>query len=271
MTFGSVVPADIAGLDGSAFSAAPVGTGPYWLESWKVGEKAVLQRNPSYWREGIPKADTIEARLLTSNENALRKAQTNDLDITGNTRLPSGDDTSVVNDPESSARLITTPAVATNYLSMDTSGPDSPFRDLRVRQAVNHAIDKANQIRILNGRGQVADCILPPTMPGFDPTCRPYDYSVEAAMQLMADAGMANGFSTKIYTDTLTVDVSGAQALATDLAAIGIRAEVVGFRDNRAGNRIRLFGCRTFHRIFSPVEIVEKEGRQNGDTEDANN
>ena len=41
------------------------------------------------------------------------------------------------------------------------------------------AIDKANVVKLYNGRGGVADCILPPAMPGFDPSCKPYTYDVE--------------------------------------------------------------------------------------------
>jgi ABC-type transport system substrate-binding protein len=109
---------------------------------------------------------------------------------------------------------------------MDTTGEDSPFRDVRVRQAVNHAIDKANQVRIQNGRGVAAGCIFPPNMPGFDPACDPYAYGLDRARELMAEAEVT-GFSTQLYTDDSDLSRTGAEAIAADLAKIGIELEVV--------------------------------------------
>ena len=93
--------------------------------------------------------------------------------------------------------------VQTFYLAMDTSGPDSPFADPLVRQAVNHAIDKQNQVRIVNGRATVAGCIFPTLLPGQNPACAPYDYSVDKAQAPMDQAGNA-GFATQLYTDRST-------------------------------------------------------------------
>ena len=52
---------------------------------------------------------------------------------------------------------------------MDTTDPKKQLSNLKVRQAINMAIDKANVVKLHNGRGGVADCILPPAMPGLRP------------------------------------------------------------------------------------------------------
>ena len=226
MTFGSVVPKELATLDG-AFDQAPVGSGPFWLDSYKADEKIVLQRNPVYWNEGYPKSDTIEGYLLVTGENQVQMVQAGDLDLTGEPTIPSADYTALKNDPTWADRIVSTPAVALNYLMMDTSGPESPFADVRVRQAVNHVVDKQNLIRLANGLGEAVDCIFPPRMPGFDDTCHPYPMDLDAAKQLMSDAGLSAGFDTKLYTDTTTLSGDQAQSIATDLAQIGIRVQVV--------------------------------------------
>ena len=145
----------------------------------------------------------------------------------GQIAMPAADYTTLSQDPTYADQIVKTAAVSTQYLSMDTSGPDSPFKDVRVRQAVNHVIDKANILRLANGLGEPVDCIFPRLMPGFDDTCHPYATDLAAAQKLMADAGMSAGFDTKLYTDTTSISQNQAQSIATDLATINIRAEVV--------------------------------------------
>jgi peptide/nickel transport system substrate-binding protein/oligopeptide transport system substrate-binding protein len=225
MPFGGIVPSDLAGLDATAFGADPVGTGPYWLDTYTKGERAVFQRNEGYWQTGLPKADTIEFRLLVTADNQLRQVQANELDIMGD-QIQSADYNAVVADPAYTDRIVSDPVVQIVYVSMDVSGEDSPFQDVLVRQAVNHAIDKENQLRIQNGRGLAAGCIFPPAMPGFDASCDPYPYDVDRAQALMDQAGVS-GFSTQLYTDTTEISTLGAEAIATDLAKIGITVEVI--------------------------------------------
>jgi ABC-type transport system substrate-binding protein len=109
---------------------------------------------------------------------------------------------------------------------MDVSGEDSPFADVKVRQAVNHVIDKENIIRLQNGRAEVLDCIFPTLLPGYDPDCHPYPRDVDRAKALMAEAN-STGFSTQLYTDTTEISELTAQAIATDVAQLGIEVEVI--------------------------------------------
>jgi ABC-type transport system substrate-binding protein len=162
---------------------------------------------------------------LVPAEQQLLQAQANELDIMGND-IPAADWDAVIADPRFKDRVVADPLVATNYLAMDTASPGSPFRDVRVRQAVNHVVDKPNLVRLFNGRGQVAGCIFPPDMPGHDPECDPYPRDIERAKELMAEAGVT-GFSTELYTDSTELSTSLARSIAADLALIGIDAEVI--------------------------------------------
>jgi ABC-type transport system substrate-binding protein len=92
---------------------------------------------------------------------------------------------------------------------------------------VAHAIDKENLVRIQNGRGTVANCIFPVGLPGFDETCEGYGHDIEKARELMAEAGVEEGFTTTFYTDTTETSGLSAQSIANDLAQIGITVEVV--------------------------------------------
>lgn len=224
MGFGSIVPAE-AGLDAVAFGAAPVGTGPYHLVEYKPGEKAVFARNASYW--GTPPLNAgVEIRVGLDADTQLQQVLANQLDLMGDF-LPAGSYTATVEDPALQGRIHRRTDVATFFMSMDTAAPDSPLSNVLVRRAISHAIDKANLVKLQNGRGGPANCILPPAMPGHDPSCNPYPYDVAAAKALMAEAGQSAGFSTKLYTDTSDLSKSQVEAIQTDLAAIGITAEIV--------------------------------------------
>jgi len=226
MPFGSIVPKESAGTDTAAFAAAPVGTGPYWLESFTQDQVAVFQRNPQYWREGLPKADTIEFRFSQTAENQASLIKANELDITLDL-LSQGDWAALSNDPQYKDRIALGDMVAFYYLMMDMLTDGNPFQDQKVRQAVNTAIDKDNIIRVVSGRGTIADCIFPPLLPGHDPSCKPYAFDVEQGKKLMAESPYPNGFSTKLYTDDVTTDGAVAEAIKADLAKIGIEVEVV--------------------------------------------
>lgn len=225
MPFGSILPADLAALDAGAFSADPVGTGPFYLDEYVPGERIVLRRNPHYWREGVPKVDTIEMRLAVDPSTQLLQVQGGALDMMGS-NIATADWNAVTTDPAFADRVVSSELIATNWMAMDTSGPDSPFADPLVRQAVSHAIDKSNLIRLQNGRGVAAGCIFPTQLPGYDPTCDPYPYDVARAQALMAEAGNT-GFATQLYTDTSAAGPSAGASIAADLAKIGIDVEVV--------------------------------------------
>jgi peptide/nickel transport system substrate-binding protein len=226
MSFGSVVPKELAGQDTTAFSAAPVGTGPFYLASYKKGELAVFKKNPLYWNPALPKVDAVEMRLQVKVNTQIQQVQAGQLDIASN-QIPSGSFTSIVNDPALKDQVVRAPQVAVNYLAIDVSGPNKALADVRVRQAIAHAIDKDNQIKVANGRGVVANCIFPPQMSAFNPNCNPYPFDVAKAKALMKDAGYEQGFKTQLFTDTTDLSKAYSEAIVQDLAEIGITADLV--------------------------------------------
>ena len=220
------MPKELAGQDAAAFEKAPVGTGPYYLESYQQGGKAVLKRNTGYWKPDLPKTDSVEVRFLVEQNTQLQQAQTGELDIMGEL-IPSGSYSAITGDPTLTERIKRRMDVAVFYVTMDTRIPRRILSNVKVRQAINMAIDKANIIKLNNGRGGPLECIFPPDMPGFDPTCDPYTYDVAAAQALMVEAGFPDGFETTIYADTTDISDFGTQSIQQDLAKIGIKVKIV--------------------------------------------
>jgi len=226
-TFAAVVPKELATEDTAAFDAAPVGTGPYILGSYTKGQQATFLANKHYWQPGQPYLDEIDFKVGVDDNAALQQVQAGTLDILGD-QIPSGSFTQVTTDPQYADQIVRHSLVETQYMSMDASQPNGgPLSKLAVRQAIEGAIDKENILKIYHGAGVVADCILPPDMQGFDPTCKPYTFDQAAAKTALAAAGYPTGFKTTLYTDTTDPDPKVAAALQQDLATIGITVEVV--------------------------------------------
>jgi peptide/nickel transport system substrate-binding protein/oligopeptide transport system substrate-binding protein len=101
-----------------------------------------------------------------------------------------------------------------------------PFDNVKVRQAINMAINKDRIVRILNGRATPANQPLPPLMPGYDKSFTGYAYDVAKAKALLVEAGFADGFETVLYSTNTDPQPRIAQAIQQDLAAVGVKAEV---------------------------------------------
>jgi peptide/nickel transport system substrate-binding protein len=172
------------------------GTGPYILESYQQSDRALFRRNPDYWR-GWQGAHFDQVIVLYVHEPATEQLQLEQgqvdvaLFLTDDIiqSLLTSSDVTVTNDP--SFNLF--------YLSFYCKS--GPTADVRVRQALSQGFDYDTYIgQIQKGLGaRRAHGPIPSNFTGYDPTTPQYDYDVERAKQLLADAGYPNGgFSIKL-------------------------------------------------------------------------
>jgi len=112
----------------------------------------------------------------------------------------------------------------TGYVSLNVQ--IKPLDDLKVRQALNMAVNKERITRIVNGRATPADQVLPPLMPGYNAAYKGYPYDVAKAKALLAEAGLKDGFSTVLYASSTDPNPRIAQSIQQDLAEIGVKAEI---------------------------------------------
>ncbi|MEP6638357.1 MAG: ABC transporter substrate-binding protein, partial [Chloroflexota bacterium] len=225
--FASVVPKELAGDDATAFSAAPVGTGPYLFKSYAKGQGAIFVKNPLYWQAGQPYLDQVDYKTGQDDNAMLLQIEAGTLDLMGDP-LPPAQFTDVTTNPDYKDQIVHHTLVDTDYVFMDTQQEKSgPFSNVKVRQAVNYAIDKAAILQISHGAGVPANCIFPPDMAGYDASCNPYPHDVEKAKALMKEANLEAGFDTTFYTDTTDPDPQIGASIQQDLAAIGIRTQIV--------------------------------------------
>jgi peptide/nickel transport system substrate-binding protein len=223
MPFGSILPAD-SPTNAEEVTANPIGTGPFLLESRESGQQLTFITNPHYWNPAGQFVAQIDYRVVVDPTSALQQAQTGDLDIMAD-NPPAGQISALLADDTLTDRVFRSSLVAVQFMAMDVSG-DTPLNNLLVRQAIASAIDKDN-IAAIAHLGQPAPCILPPPMPGYDPDSDPYPYDPDHARELLAEAGLADGFETTLYTTTNDPDPAVGAAIQQDLAAIGITVAVI--------------------------------------------
>jgi len=223
LNFSFIVPKEEVEKSGADFGRNPVGTGAFKLAEWTLGQKLVLQKNTDYYREGAPKLDEIAFEIGQEPVVSLLRVQNGEVDVPGD-GIPPAKFREVMDNPEQAAQVVEGVQLHTGYITMNTKA--APFDDLKVRQAVNMAINKDRIVQIINGRATPANQPLPPTMPGYVEGYEGYKYDVEAAKALLAEAGHPDGFETELFVANVDPQPRIAQAIQQDLAAIGIKASI---------------------------------------------
>ncbi|ARE41228.1 Dipeptide-binding ABC transporter, periplasmic substrate-binding component [Rhodovulum sp. P5] len=223
INFSSVVPKEVVEEYGQDFGKHPVGTGAFYLEDWTLGQSLTFARNTDYWNAGVPKLDQITFEIGLEPIVALLRLQQGQADIPGD-GIPPAKFLEVTQDPAYKDFVIEGGQLHTGYITMNVNM--APFDNVKVRQAVNMAINKDRAVRIINGRAVPANQPLPPTMPGYAPDYEGYAYDPAAAKALLAEAGFPDGFETELYVYNTDPNPRIAQSFQQDLAAIGIKAEI---------------------------------------------
>ena len=223
INFASVVPKEDAEKFGPDFGKNPVGSGAFKFTSWALGQKLTLDKNTDYYREGLPKLDQINFEVGVDPTVALQRLKNNEVDVLGDS-IPAANYIAEKENSDNEGLIIEGGQLQTGYVTLNVK--IKPLNNVKVRQAVNHAIDKDRIVQILNGRADAANQPLPPSMPGYDTGYKGFAYDVAKAKALLAEAGLANGFSTELWTSNTDPNPRIAQSIQEDLAKVGIKASI---------------------------------------------
>jgi len=223
INFAHVVPKEEVEKWGADFGKHPVGTGAYKLAEWTLGQRLVFERNPDYYHEGVPNLDKITFEVGQEPNVALLRLERGEVDVLGD-GIPPAQFLQVKDDPQYKDWIVEGGQLHTGYVTMNVN--TAPFDNVKVRQAVNMAINKDRIVRIINNRAVPANQPLPPSMPGYAKDYKGYPFDPEKAKALLAEAGVGDGFTTELYAMNTDPNPRIAQAIQQDLAAIGINAEI---------------------------------------------
>lgn len=179
---------------GDEYGRNPVGTGAYELVEWIPGVEITLRANPDYY-EGKPAVDTATFVVISDESVRMLALQNGEVDIAMNLQNPEIYQT-LSNHPRINTGEITTSS--SHGININTRM--EPFTDVRVRQALLHALDRDIIAEIIwGGLATPAYSDLSPAYLGHNENVPRYDYSPERARELLAEAGLPNGFSTTLY------------------------------------------------------------------------
>ena len=224
-TVGIVPPKYLAQVGDAGFAVKPVGTGPFKFVEWVKDERLVLEANKDYHR-GAPAIDRLIFRPvpeLTTRVAALVSGQADlvsDIPPDQTGKIQSSGNAHV---EISSLGGFVIMVKMTNYLM------PGPWQDVRVRKAINYAIDMDTIIKtVLEGYGVVLGVPLEKEAFGFNPNIKWYGYDPERAKALLREAGYANGFEMTLHAPNRRYmnDIEVMQAMAQMLSKVGIKAKV---------------------------------------------
>ena len=199
----------------------PVGTGPWRFVEWKHDDYLLFARNESYWG-GAPKADSLRARIIAEPSTAVAEFASGNVDVL---LVPPGD-TRRWDGAANHAAMMSVPALQLVYIAINTTR--GPLADVRVRRAINLAIDRKQIVeRLISGRGRLAAGVIPPSLGGADTARAAYEFDVSTAKQLLADAGHATGIDVELWVGSNPTYGRIAESVQGYLAAAGIRTKIV--------------------------------------------
>jgi oligopeptide transport system substrate-binding protein len=223
INFSFAVPKEEVEKSGADFGKKPVGTGAFKMSEWVLGQRLVLERNPDFHEKGLPHLDQITFEIGQEPTVALLRLERGEVDVLGDP-IPPARFLEVKNNPANKDLIAVGTQLHTGYVTLNVTM--KPFDDVKVRQAVNMAINKDRIVRIINNRAVPATQPLPPSMPGYAPDYKGYAFDQAKAKALLAEAGFASGFDTEILANNTDPNPRIVQAIQQDLAAVGIRAAV---------------------------------------------
>ncbi|MHB1653421.1 MAG: ABC transporter substrate-binding protein [Desulfitobacteriaceae bacterium] len=226
VTFGIASP-DAVKKYGDKFGQHPVGTGPFVFQEWKPNDMISLTKNKDFWQKGFPKLDKLIFRVIPDNTARLTALQSGEIDLLDG--LNPSDAATITSN--SKLQLFKRPPNNVGYLSFNNLKP--PFDKVKVRQALSMAINKQGLVdAFYNGMAMPAKNALPPSIWGYNDKVQDYQYNLDAAKKLLAEAGYPNGFETELWVSPVSQNYMPqpqkvAESIQADFAKIGVKAKIV--------------------------------------------
>ncbi|MCS7464278.1 glutathione ABC transporter substrate-binding protein [Paenibacillus doosanensis] len=205
---------------GDSIGKSPVGTGPFKFKEWVQGDRLVVVKNPDYWQKDLPKVDSVTFKPVPENGSRIAMLKTGEADFIY--PMP----TEQVSEVQGQKDIVIDKIDSTivRYVTLNTM--KKPFDDVKVRQAINYAINKDAYIKVVkSGLGAKLDSSMSSKTQYYSKQTG-YDYDVEKAKKLLAEAGYPDGFSAEIWGENDSETMKGMQFIQQQLALVGIKLEV---------------------------------------------
>ncbi|GLB69018.1 ABC transporter substrate-binding protein [Arthrobacter mangrovi] len=251
LSFLEVVPAETSDTEKVR---EPIGTGPYQLEQWDAGQKITLARFDGYWGE---KPAYAKAEYQWRAESSVRAAM-----------ITSGEaDIATGLSPEDNIGDLGVSYPNNETVALRMHSDTAPFNDIRIRQAVNYAIDKEGIVASLyGGRDKVAAQLVPSGVVGHNESLQAWPFDLEKAKQLVAEA-KADGVDTSAQIDMVVrsaqfpkIEELG-QVLQEQLTQAGLNVKLQMLETSQH----LTYQVRPFAKSDGALMLMTQHGNQAGD------
>jgi peptide/nickel transport system substrate-binding protein len=214
----AIVPEEI--VDDGTIDTEPVGTGPFRFVSQQPDGEIVLERNPDYWQEGLPRLEGVRFRPIPDQTVKLTSLQTGDVDWADGvppqqiSSLEGGDDLTVES------------VSGGDYWYMATNLEREPFGDLRVRQAISYALDREAITEAAQFEAATVNQTAIPEDSFFHHDYAPFEHDPDRARDLLEEAGVGSIDMDIMVTNEFPETVTAAQVIADQLGDVGITVQI---------------------------------------------
>ncbi|HUG17010.1 MAG TPA: ABC transporter substrate-binding protein [Thermomicrobiales bacterium] len=188
----SVISKAFAEDDTGKLANQVMGTGPFALQEWTLGQSMVLVKNEHYWEEGLPLLDEINFAVVPDGNSQILQLQGGEIDgIIGQGDLPLNRVEELRGDPN--LNVISFISTYNNFMAINVR--NAPLDDVKVRQALNYATDKQALIdTVLFGIGELSNSFMPNGALYWNEAQEGYPFNLERAQELMAESNSPDGF-----------------------------------------------------------------------------
>lgn len=206
---------------GANLGQNPVGSGPFVFKSWAPGQQMVVERNPDYWEPGKPYLDRVVFMLISNAAVGIPRLLTREVDFVG--ALTPVD----IRPLESQNGLTLSQSPGSRWLALQMRIDRPPYDNLKLRQAMAHAIDRKRMVDIvMSGRATIADSFTPPGLWWHDETLRSYAYDPGKAKALIAEIGAAGQVDLPLSVAPVPLYQQIGQLAQEQLRAVGLKVNI---------------------------------------------
>ena len=246
--------------------AQPVGSGPYQYDEWNLGEEITLSRYEGYQpsaTKGTAIAESVAYHFVPDDTTRISNVLSGSTDIAS--FLPIDALAAFQGD---SASLRHAEVAGTWFIRIATDV--APFDDVRVRQALNHALDLDSFVGVLvhDGVQRLASLFPGPVSMGFDPDLASYAFDPELARTLLDEAGYGDGLSVRLEAAS-DASLAVCEAIIGQWAEVGIEAELVlsdlgAFNANWADPEAPVLRMASWSPMFDPATLLNLVWQSDG-------